>query len=74
MLLFWSRRRGPIAPQVLDDPSRAQAIHPLDSIVFLVAPHEVGYNGHRGVNHGMPNTAVELPCVRLAAADSVRQP
>ncbi|KAL4420317.1 hypothetical protein ABPG77_010222 [Micractinium sp. CCAP 211/92] len=28
---------------VLEDPSRAQAIHPLDSIVFLVAPHEVGH-------------------------------
>lgn len=36
---------GPPLPQVLDDPSRAAAIHPLDSTVFLVAPHEVGCGG-----------------------------
>lgn len=66
-----------LALQVLEDPSRAQAIHPLDSTVFLVAPHEIGHaiyslDNLKEVIRPATKTLLEEPRAELTALHAVR--
>ncbi|KAL4434437.1 hypothetical protein ABPG75_000878 [Micractinium tetrahymenae] len=66
-----------LALQVLEDPSRAEAIHALDSTVFLVAPHEIGHaiyslENLKEVIRPATKTLLEEPRAELTALHTLR--